>query len=151
MKLLFFLWFFFRSKTFIFHCFSLLLASGTLKIESGILDLLGNFWSPAPGDRSRPHSCKNRNFTRVFTHFCPEKTLGFSHISKCFFDFFDPFLDPRDDAKTSPKHPQNFLEKLNFRPPELFWNMSGRCQKSVSYLTIYDIISYGIIWYHIIS
>ena len=54
--------------------------------------------------------------------------------------FFDPFLDPGDDAKTSPKHPQNFLEKLHFRPPELFWNMSGTCPKSVSYLTITYVI-----------
>ena len=66
--------------------------------------------------------------------------------------FFYPFLDPRDDAKTSPKHPQNFLEKLHFRPLELFCNMSGTCPKSVSYLTItYVILSYSIISYHMIS
>ena len=58
-----------------FGCFSLLLASRTLKIESGIIDLPGNFWFPALGDRSQPHSCKIHHFTSVFTHFCDPNSL----------------------------------------------------------------------------
>ena len=44
-----------------------------------------------------------------------------------FLDPLDPFLDTSDDAKIHPKHPQHFLGKSFFRPP----NLPGTCPKSV--------------------
>ena len=60
-----------------FGSFNLLLTSGTIKIESGIVDLLGIFWFPASGDFSRPDSCKIRIFPRVFTHFLDPNFLRY--------------------------------------------------------------------------
>ena len=60
-----------------FGSFNPLLSSGTLIIESGVVDLPEKKWFPGLGDFSRPDSCKIRLFTRVFTHFCDPVSLRY--------------------------------------------------------------------------
>ena len=60
--------------------------------------------------------------------FCPN---CFSLEKTYFLDPLDPFLDTSDDAKTQPKHANNFSEKNIFSTPKLVRNMSKKYLKSV--------------------
>ena len=64
---------------------------------------------------------------------------------------FWPLLRPRGWCQNIPKHPYFWGKNIIFDPRTLL-NMSGRCPKSASHMTITCVIlSYDIIWYHMIS